>query len=71
MTPNEGRIGVHLQHFLGQRTVGTLVGGRAQDDWDVEDLANLRVGHDVLLVEGWVPVSSELEKADLQVENQE
>jgi hypothetical protein len=29
------------------------------------------VGHDVLLVEGWVPVSSELEKADLQVENQE
>ena len=27
--------------------------------------------HDVLLVESWVPISSELEKTDLQIENQE
>jgi hypothetical protein len=71
LTPDERRIRVHLQKLLGQRTVRTLVRRGAQNDGNVEDFANFRVGQDVLLVEGWVPISSELEETDLQVENQE
>lgn len=39
LTSDERRIGIHLQHLLGQGTVGTLVRRCTQDDRDVEDFA--------------------------------
>lgn len=71
LTPNKRCIRIHLQHLLGQRPIGTLVCRRTQDDRNVKDFPEFGVGHDVLLVECRVPVSSKLEKTDLQVENEE
>lgn len=71
LAADERRIGVHLEHLLGQRTVGTDIGRCSHDDGEVEDLAQRSVGHDVLLVETGVPVTSRLEETDLQVEDEE
>ena len=64
-------IGVHLEHLLREGTVGTGVGGGAHDDGQVEELAYLSVGHDVLSVQSGVPVPSYAIEADLQVEDEE
>lgn len=64
-------IGMHLKHLLGQGTVGTSIRGRAHDDGQVEELADLGVGEDVLLVQSGIPVAGDAVQTDLQVENEE
>ena len=62
---------VHFEHLLGQRTVGTNIGRCSHDYGEIEELAKRGVGHDVLLVETGVPVTSHLEETGLQVEDKE
>jgi len=57
LTPDKRRIRIHLQHLLRQRSIGSLVRRRAQNDRYVENFPKFGVRQDVLLVEGWVPVS--------------
>jgi len=71
LATDERCIGVHLEHLLGQRTVGTNIGRCSHDYREIKDLAERGVGHDVLLVETGVPVTSRLEETDLQVEDKE
>lgn len=71
LAADKRRVGVHLEHLLGERAVWTGIGGSAHDDGQVEELANLGVGHDVLPVESGVPVTSHTVETDLQVKNEE
>lgn len=71
LTADKRRIGIHLEHLLGKRTVGTGVRRCAHDDGQVEELADLGVGEDVLLVQSSVPVAGDAVQTDLQVENEE
>jgi hypothetical protein len=71
LAANEGSVGVHLDHLLGQGTVGTSIGGSGHDDGKVEQLAKLSVGHHVVAIQGGVPVTSKLVEASLKVEDQE
>jgi hypothetical protein len=68
---DERSVRVHLQDLIGERTVGTVLGGGGHDDGDVEDLAQSGVGEDVVVVELGVPVIGEVEEADLEVEDDE
>lgn len=68
---DEWGVWVHLEDLLGQRAVGTLLGGRGHHDGEVEELAELGVREDVLAVEGGVPVAGDLVEADLEVEDEE
>lgn len=69
LAPDQRRVGIHLDHLLGERAVGSGVGRRGEYDGQVEDFTQLSVRHDVLLVEGWVPVTGKLEEADLEIED--
>ena len=50
LAADEGSVGVHLDHLLGQRTVGASVGGSGHDDGKFKQLAKLGVGHHVVAV---------------------
>jgi hypothetical protein len=52
-------------------SVGASISGGRQDHGKVEDLANLGMGPDVVLVQAWVPVTSDMVEADLDVEDEE
>lgn len=67
----EGRGGVHFDEFFGEGAVGTRVGGRGEDDGDVEEGAEGGVCVDVVLVERGVEVARDVVEADLDVENEE
>ena len=71
LAADKRRIGIHLEHLLGKGTVGTGIRGSAHDDGQVEELADLGVGEDVLLVQSGVPVTGDAVQTDLQVENEE
>lgn len=71
LAADERCIRIHFEHLLGQRTVRAGVCGCSHDDGEIKDLAERGVGHDVLLVESRVPVTSRLEETDLQVEDEE
>ena len=71
LAADKRRVGVHLEHLLGERAVGTSLGRGGENGRKVEELAESGMGHDVLTVESWVPVAGGGVEADLKVENQE
>lgn len=70
LAADKWRIRIHLEHLLWQGAVGALVCRSAHDDGQVEELANLGMGHDILLVQGRVPVASDMVETNLQVKNE-
>ena len=68
---NERRSGIHSEHLLGQRTVGSLLSRGGHDDGKVEELSDLGVGHHVVAVESSVPVTSELVETNLEIEDEQ
>jgi hypothetical protein len=71
LATDERSIRIHFEHLLGQRTVGALIGRSGHDHRQVEELTQLGMSHDVLLIQGGVPVAGNLKETDLQVEDQE
>lgn len=71
VTLDQRSVGVHLQDFLGERTVGTSLGGGGHHHGEVEKLSELGMSEDVLTVESGIPVTSNLVKANLEIEDQE
>lgn len=53
-----GRIGRQLEDFLGEGTVGTLLGTGGQDNWQIEEFGNRSVGNDVVSKLGWAIIPS-------------
>jgi len=70
VTLDERSVGVHFEHLLGQRTIGTLLGRSGHDNREIEDLAELGMSHHVVAIEGWVPVASNLVQANLQIKDE-
>lgn len=68
---DERRIGVHLENLLGERTVRTLLGRGGHHNREVKELAQLGVREDVLAVKSGIPVTGDLVKADLEVEDEQ
>lgn len=66
---DESSIGVRLEDLLGQGTVGALLGRGSHDGGDVEQIANLGMGHHVVAVQGRVPVARETVQADLEIKD--
>jgi hypothetical protein len=62
-----------MEYCLVDKTysVGASIGGGRQNHGEVEDLANLGMGPDVVLVQAWVPVTSDMVETDLDVEDEE
>jgi hypothetical protein len=54
----------------GTRKGGTLLSRSSQDGWEVEKLAELSMSHDVVAVDGGIPVPSKLVQSYLKVENE-
>lgn len=71
LATDEGSVGVHLQHLLGKGAVGAVIGRSGHDNGEIEDLAQFGMSHDIRGVQSWVPVTSGLEKADLEIEDEE
>jgi hypothetical protein len=71
LATDEWSVWVHFDHLFRQRTIGAGIGRSGQNHRQVEQLAKLSVSHDVLLVEGRVPIASKLVEANLEIKNEQ